>query len=62
MAERAGRDSLINGVFGVPAREDAARQFIDIGFPHLVFGLPAAKADKVLPLLDQCAAVAGKLR
>jgi len=61
-AERAGRDSLINGVFGVPAREDAARQFIDIGFPHLVFGLPPAKADKVLPLLDQCAAVAAKLR
>ena len=64
MAERTGRrfDSLINGVFGVPAREDAARQFIDIGFPHLVFGLPPAKADKVLPLLDQCAAVAAKLR
>jgi probable F420-dependent oxidoreductase len=63
-AERTGRrfDSLINGVFGVPAREDAARQFIDIGFPHLVFGLPPAKADKVLPLLDQCAAVAAKLR
>ncbi len=61
-AERAGRDSLINGVFGVPAREDTARQFIDIGFPHLVFGLPPAKADKVLPLLDQCAAVAAKLR
>ena len=42
--------------------EDAARRMIEMGFTHLIFGLPPAKADKVLPLLDQYAALAEKLR
>ena len=43
-------------------KEDAARRVMEMGFTHLIFGLPPAKADKVLPLLDQYAALAEKLR
>jgi hypothetical protein len=32
----------------------------DAGFGHLIFGLPPAKADKVLPLLDRYAEIARK--
>jgi alkanesulfonate monooxygenase SsuD/methylene tetrahydromethanopterin reductase-like flavin-dependent oxidoreductase (luciferase family) len=51
-AGRAGRDfaSLRLSVFGVPPREDEAKKLIDIGFHELIFGLPPAPADKVLPL------------
>jgi probable F420-dependent oxidoreductase len=63
-ANRAGRrfDSLQLGVFGVPPREDLARQLIDWGFAHLIFGLPPAMADKVLPMLDTYASIASKVR
>jgi probable F420-dependent oxidoreductase len=63
-ADRAGRkyESLQLGLFAAPGKEDAARRMIEMGFTHLIFGLPPAKADKVLPLLDQYAALAEKLR
>jgi hypothetical protein len=34
----------------------------DAGFGHLIFGLPPAKADKVLSLLDRYAEIASKSR
>ncbi|MGH7841643.1 MAG: LLM class F420-dependent oxidoreductase [Candidatus Binataceae bacterium] len=63
-AQRAGRrfEDLQLGIFGVTAKEDQAKRFQDLGFSHLIFGLPPAKADKVLPLLDTYAALAAKLR
>ena len=63
-ADRAGRkfESLQLGLFAAPGKEDAARRVMEMGFTHLIFGLPPAKADKVLPLLDQYAALAEKLR
>jgi probable F420-dependent oxidoreductase len=63
-ARNAGRqfEDLQLGVFGVSPREDQAKRFLDWGFSHLIFGLPPAKADKVLPMLDQYAAIAAKLR
>lgn len=63
-ANRAGRrfEDLQLGVFGVPPKEDTAKRFQDWGFSHLIFGLPPAKADKVLPMLDTYAAIAAKLR
>jgi probable F420-dependent oxidoreductase len=63
-ASRAGRrfKDLQLGVFGVPPKEDTAKRFQDWGFSHLIFGLPPAKADKVLPMLDTYASIAAKLR
>ncbi len=63
-AKRAGRrfEDLQLGVFGVPPKPDSAKQFLDWGFSHLIFGLPPAKADKVLPMLDTYSEIASKLR
>jgi probable F420-dependent oxidoreductase len=63
-ANRAGRrfEDLQLGIFGVSPKEDQAKRFQDWGFSHLIFGLPPAKADKVLPMLDTYATLAGKLR
>ncbi len=62
-ASRAGRrfESLTLSVFGVPPREDEAKKLIDIGFHELIFALPPAPADKVLPMLDSYAAIKHKL-
>jgi probable F420-dependent oxidoreductase len=49
-------------LFGASPREDSAKKLIDWGFSHIVFLLPPAKADTVLPLLDQQAKVADSLR
>jgi hypothetical protein len=63
-AARAGRrfEDLKLGVFGVPPKQDLAKQLLDWGFSHLIFGLPPAKADKVLPMLDGYSEIASKLR
>jgi probable F420-dependent oxidoreductase len=63
-ASRAGRrfEDLQLGIFGVSPKEDQAKRFQEWGFSHLIFGLPPAKADKVLPMLDTYAALAAKLR
>ena len=62
--ERAGRsmDEITLALFGAPADEAGARSRIEQGFSELVFGLPAAPRDKVLPLLDRYATLAQKLR
>ena len=63
-AARAGRkfESIKLAIFGLGPKEDRAREFIRLGFEHLVFGLPAAPAATVLPLLDTYAELARKLR
>jgi alkanesulfonate monooxygenase SsuD/methylene tetrahydromethanopterin reductase-like flavin-dependent oxidoreductase (luciferase family) len=62
-ASRAGRrfESLKLSVFAVPPREDEAKKLVEIGFHELIFALPPAPADKVLPMLDSYAAIKGKL-
>jgi probable F420-dependent oxidoreductase len=63
MAEAAGRDpaSLEISIFGVgPKPEDAAR-YIQNGANRLVFALPPAAEDQVLPLLDRYRAFAEEL-
>jgi probable F420-dependent oxidoreductase len=61
-ARRAGKriEDRNLGLFGAPAKEDVVNQLTDAGFGHLIFGLPPAKADKVLPLLDRYAEIARK--
>jgi probable F420-dependent oxidoreductase len=62
-ASRAGRrpDSLRLSLFAVPGREDEVRKLIDIGFQDLIFGLPSAPAETVLPLLDTYAGIKRKV-
>jgi alkanesulfonate monooxygenase SsuD/methylene tetrahydromethanopterin reductase-like flavin-dependent oxidoreductase (luciferase family) len=62
-ASRAGRrfESLKLTVFGVPPREDEVKKLIEIGFQEIIFALPPAPADKVLPMLDGYAAIKQKL-
>ena len=63
-ANRVGRrfETLQLGLFAAPGKEDAARRVMEMGFTHLIFPLPPAKADKVMPLLDAYAALSEKLR
>jgi probable F420-dependent oxidoreductase len=63
-AKRSGRrfEDMQLGIFGVPPKPDLAKQLIDWGFSHLIFGLPPAKADKVMPMLDTYSEIAAKLR
>ncbi|HBZ70807.1 MAG TPA: LLM class F420-dependent oxidoreductase [Deltaproteobacteria bacterium] len=62
-AARAGRkfESLNLTVFGVPPKEEGAARWIEHGFHRILFGLPPASPDVVLPILDRAAEVARKL-
>jgi probable F420-dependent oxidoreductase len=62
-AEKAGRDprAVTLSVFGVPPDEARLTALREAGASRAIFGLPAAGRDQVLPLLDQCAAVAARV-
>lgn len=55
-----GRDmaSLDLTLFGVGPDPERVKRYIGLGFRRLVFGLPPAPADKVVPLLDRYADLA----
>src|SRR5881409_1541782 len=57
MATEAGRDpaTLPITIFGVPEDGDLVKRYRDAGVARLVFNLPPAKADEVLPVLDRWA-------
>ena len=59
-----GRDvrDLDLALFGAPTNPEALRGRIDQGFDHLIFNLPSASADEVLPLLDRYASLAEEMR
>ena len=44
-------------VFGVAEDGDLIKRYRDAGVARILFNLPAAKADEVLPVLDRCAAL-----
>lgn len=56
-AQEAGRDpnELEFGQFGTPAKPEILETLAQAGVTRVVFGLPPAPADKVLPLLDNYA-------
>jgi len=56
LCAEAGRDpaTLPITVFGVAEDLDLIKRYRDAGVARLVFNLPAAKADEVLPALDTC--------
>ncbi len=57
MAEEAGRDpkSLEVSIYGVGASDRAVDRYRSAGADRIVFGLPPAPRDKILPILDACA-------
>ena len=59
LAVEAGRDpaTLPITVFGVAEDAELIARYRDAGVARIVFNLPAAKADEVLPVLDRCAAL-----
>lgn len=56
----AGRKKLGISLFGSSAKEDEIKRFADLGFDRLIFSLPAAPRETVMPLLDKYAEVAAK--
>jgi probable F420-dependent oxidoreductase len=62
-AEKAGRDPATVGVtlFGARADEAKIAAWGALGVERVVFGLPPAGRDSVLPLLDRYGALAAKL-
>ncbi len=62
--QAAGRSvkDLDMALFGAPFDADKLRGRIEQGFDHLIFTLPDADADTVLPLLDKAAAAAEEIR
>lgn len=59
---RGRNDQPLLAMFGVPPDEAFITAKLEQGFSHLVFGLPPEGEEVVLPLLDQYAAIAEKMR
>ncbi len=57
LAEEAGRDPIPVATFGTPPNLEAVEEMASLGVHRCVFGLPAAPADVVLPLLDRQATI-----
>ena len=59
MAAAAGRavETVPVTVFGVAEDADLIKRYRDAGVARIIFNLPAAKSDEVLPVLDRCAAL-----
>jgi alkanesulfonate monooxygenase SsuD/methylene tetrahydromethanopterin reductase-like flavin-dependent oxidoreductase (luciferase family) len=57
MATAAGRDpaTIPITIFGVAEDLDLIKRYRDAGVARMVFNLPPAQTDEVLPLLDRCA-------
>jgi probable F420-dependent oxidoreductase len=60
LARDRGRDprTISITIYGAPGDADEVRRLRDLGVDRVVFALPSAPADKVLPLLDRYAEVA----
>jgi probable F420-dependent oxidoreductase len=60
MAKAAGRDPIPVSLFGVPPAQSLVERYSAIeGVHRMLFWLPPTPAAEVLPVLKQCAAVAG---
>ena len=54
--EREGEPDF--SIFGVAHERKAVEELISIGFNRIIFGLPSANADTVLPMVEKLAAIA----
>ncbi len=57
LAEEAGRDPIPVTSFGTPPNLEAVEEMASLGVHRCIFGLPAAPAEEVLPLLDRQASI-----
>ena len=55
-AQRAGEPDF--SIFGVAHERKAVEELISIGFNRIIFGLPSANADTVLPMVEKLATIA----
>jgi hypothetical protein len=64
LATEAGRDpaTIPVTVFGVAEDLDLVKRYADAGAARLVFNLPPARAEEVLPILDRCATLMRQAR
>ena len=63
LAEKGRKiEDLEMALFGAPTDIDQLKGRIEQGFDELIFTLPDAPADRVLPLLDRIAGIADKIR
>jgi probable F420-dependent oxidoreductase len=64
MATAAGRDpgTIAVTVYGVAEDLELIERYRDAGVARVVFNLPPAKGDEVLPILDRCAVLARQAR
>jgi probable F420-dependent oxidoreductase len=62
--EASGRsfDSIDLALFNPPSDETELHEQLRLGYTQLIFGLPSAGRDEVLPVLDKVATIAEKLR
>jgi probable F420-dependent oxidoreductase len=59
----AGRSGTPDfSIFGVPPNAVRVEELVQFGFNRIVFGLPSADSDTVIPLLDKLAELAGRLQ
>ncbi len=63
MLKEAGRESASCPVslFGSTDDTDILKRYRDLGIVRVSIGLPAAKADTILPILDKCAKLIGTI-
>lgn len=57
-----GRGHLSLTMFGAPAKEEVLHQLSELGFERLLFPLPAAPRETVLPMIENYAKVVAKLK
>ena len=55
-AEREGEPDF--SIFGVAHERKAVEELISLGFNRIIFGLPSANADTVLPMVEKLATIA----
>jgi hypothetical protein len=60
--KKAGRGRLPVSMFGVGPHEEHVKKFLDLGLDRVIFALPPATRETVLPLLDKYAAIKAKAR
>ena len=60
--KRFGRKNLSLSMTSAPANESMIRKLADFGFERLIFHVPSASRDTVLPLMDNWASIAARVR
>jgi len=60
--KQKGRKKLSLSLFGAPPKEDALHQLVELGFERLLFPLPPAPRETVMPMIDDYAKVMAKMK